>query len=203
MKKTLLFCSVLALSPAAWAVPYTYGPDDCEFQITFPEKPFIEKKCGQNANSCTEVATFTKAVGAEASTNFRVTCNPLAATEIEKYTPAIIEETLNQLVKSNNLVPYNSQSSDKDGYKSASSISLSQRDGKALIYNGQIWIGKKSMFTIEAEMVGPTNDIVEQTFVSIMRNTYPKDRPPVAESPKAEKGASTSSSTETKKQSSP
>lgn len=181
MKKILLFCSALAISAPVFAAPYTYGPDNCEFQVTFPEKPFIEKKCGQNVSNCTEVATFTKAVGPESSTNFRVSCNPLASGEIEKYTPEIIEETLNQLVKSNNLVPYNSQSSDKDGYKSASSISLSQRDGKALIYNGQIWIGKRSMFTVEAEMLGPTNEAVEKTFVSIMKNTYPKDLPPQKE----------------------
>lgn len=182
MKNILLFCSALAISSSAWAAPYTYGPDDCEFQVTFPEKPFIEKKCGQNANNCTEVASFTKAVGTESSTNFRVTCNALVPAEIEKYTPEIIEATLNQLVKSNNLTPYNSQSSAKDGYKSASTVSLSQRDGKALIYNGQIWVGKKSMFTVEAEMVGSTNDEVEKTFVSIMKNTHPKNNTPKQES---------------------
>ncbi len=181
MKNILLFCSAIALATPAFAAPYTYGPDDCEFQVTFPEKPFIEKKCGQNANSCSEVASFTKAVGTESSTNFRVSCNPLPASEVQKYTPAIIEETLKQLVKSNNLTPYNSQSSDKDGYKSASSIALSERGGKPLIYNGQIWIGKKSMFTIEAEMVGSKNDDIEKTFVSIMTNTYPKDHPPKPE----------------------
>lgn len=183
MKNILLFCSALALSSTAWAAPYTYSPADCEFQTTFPEKPFIEKKCGQNANNCTEVASFTKAVGADSSTNFRVTCNPISATEAAKYTPEIIEETLNQLVKSNNLVPYNAQSAEKDGYKNASAISLSQRDGKSLIYNGQIWMGKTSMFTIEAEMVGSQNDEVEKTFANIMKNTYPKNRPPVAETP--------------------
>ena len=181
MKNILLFCSAIALSSPVWAAPYTYGPENCEFQVTFPEKPFIERKCGSNVNNCAEVASYTKAVGAESSTNFRVTCNPIAETEAEKYTTDIIEETLNQLVKSNNLVPYNSQSSEQSGYKRASSISLSQRDGKPLIYNGQIWIGKKSMFTVEAEMIGPTNDDVEKTFANIMKNTYPKDQPPAEE----------------------
>ena len=185
MKNILIFCSALALaSPAVFAEPYTYAPDNCEFQVTFPEKPFIEKKCGQTANDCAEVATFTKAIGSESSTNFRVSCNPIAADEIKKYTPDIIEETLKQLVKSNNLTPYNSQSSDADGYKSASSIALSERNGKPLIYNGQIWIGKKSMFTVEAEMAGDSNSEVEKVFVGIMKNMYPKDRPPKTEKSK-------------------
>lgn len=186
MKQFFLFCSAIALCTPALAAPFTYGPDNCEFQITFPEKPFIEKKCGQNVADCVEVVTFTKAVGAESSTHFRVTCNPLAPADIEKYTPEIIAETLNQLVKSNNLIPYTSQAADENGYKSATTVSLAERDGKTVIYNGQIWIGKKSMFTIEAEMLGPRSDEVEKTFVDIMRNTYPKDRPSSPPAPKVD-----------------
>lgn len=178
MKQILLFSAAALLAVPTMAAPYTYGPENCEFQITFPEKPFIEKKCGQSVGDCAEVVTFTKAVGADSSTNFRVTCNPVTAADVEKYTPEIIAETLNQLVKSNNLIPYNAQSSEENGYRSASTVSLSERDGKPLIYNGQIWLGKKSMFTIEAEMLGSKNDEIEKTFVSIMRNTYPKDKPP-------------------------
>lgn len=184
MKNFLLFCSTFALSAQVWAAPYTYSPDNCEFQITFPEKPFIEKKCEKNATNCVEVVSYTKAVGTEASTHFRVTCNAIEASESAKYTTEIIEETLNQLVKSNNLVPYNSQSSDKNGYKSASTISLSERNGKPLIYNGQIWLGQTSMFTVEAEMIGHQNDEIQKTFASILKNTYPKNLKPAEEAPK-------------------
>ncbi len=181
--KKLLIPLLLVCSPAL-AEPFTYGPDNCEFQITFPEKPFIEKRCGQSVADCTEVATYTKAIGTTSSTNFRVTCNPLSAAEVEKYSTAIIEETLKQLVKSNNLVPYDSQSSEEDGYKSSSTISLSQRDGKPLIYNAQIWIGKKSMFTIEAEMLGDANDDIQSTFANILKKTYPKDKKPAPDKEK-------------------
>lgn len=184
MNKIIL--PLLLLSTPALAEPFTYGPENCEFQITFPEKPFIEKKCGQSVTDCAEVATYTKAVGANSSTNFRVTCNSLSPDEIQKYTTAVVEETLKQLVKSNNLIPYDSQSSDKDGYKSSSTISLSFRDDKAVIYNAQIWMGKKSMFTLEAEMIGEDNDEIQSIFASILRNTYPKDRKPVVEVPPAE-----------------
>ena len=177
MKQFLLFCSALALSSPAWAAPYTYGPDNCEFEITFPEKPFIEKKCAQNINDCAEVATYTKAIGTESSTNFRVSCNPLSPADIEKFTPDVIKETLHQLTKANNLTPYNSDAGEKDGYKSASTIALSEKDGKPLIYNGQIWIGKKSMFTIEAEIHGK-NDNIDKTFADILRNTRIKGAPP-------------------------
>jgi hypothetical protein len=182
VKKFILPLLLLA-SPVS-AEPFTYGPEDCEFQITFPEKPFIEKKCGQNVTDCAVVATYTKAVGSSSSTNFRVSCSPLNPTEAEKYTPPVIEETLKQLVKSNNLITYDLQSSKNDGYKSASAISLSQRDDKPLIYNAQIWVGKSSIFTIEGEMAGDNNDIVQETFATILRNTYAKDRQPAIQEKK-------------------
>lgn len=191
MKHFFLFCSALALSVPALAAPYTYGSEDCEFQITFPEKPFIEKKCAQNITDCAEVATYTKAIGTEGSTNFRVSCNPISAADVQKFTPEIIQETLHQLVKASNLEPYNSSTAENDGYKSASTIALTTKDDKPMIYNGQIWIGKKSMFTIEAEIVGQ-NDEIDKTFAQIMRNTYPKSHPPqvaneTAKSPEKEK----------------
>jgi len=179
MKSLLIFSSILALSSPAMAAPFTYAPKDCEFQITFPEKPFIETKCAANGKECSEIVTYTKAIGAESSTNFRVSCNPISANDITKYTPSILEETLKQMVKSNGLEPYDTQSGEKDGYKNASTLSLSQRDTKPLIYNGQIWAGEKSLFTLEAEMVGSQNNEIEKIFAEILKNTYPKDHPPV------------------------
>ena len=165
---------VVSVSPTM-AAPFTYAPKHCEFQITFPEKPFIEQKCGQKADSCTEVVSFTKAVGNDASTNFRVTCNALKPAEIETYSQPIVEETLLQLVKSAQLTPYDVVSDNKGAYTSSSILSIGERDGRPIIYNAQIWMGSKSMFTIEAEMLGNKNDIIEKTFADILKSTFPKD----------------------------
>lgn len=189
MKKVLLFwCTLsptLVLAAQPVTPPFTYAPETCEFQITFPEKPFIENKCTQNTKTattdCVEVVTFTKAVGIDSSTHFRVTCNKLDSEAVKTYTPEIIEETVSQLAKSNHLIPYDIKSDESNGYKNASILSLSERDGKSLIYNAQIWIGKKSMFTLEAEMLGASNEDIQSTFADILRNTYPKDNPPKAD----------------------
>jgi hypothetical protein len=179
MKKFLLPVCLTLCSLPAMAEPFTYGPEPCEFQVTFPEKPLIEKKCsGVGIDNCTEVVSFTKTAGVNSSTYFRVTCTSIKGDEVSKYTPAIIEETLRQLLKSNNLEAYDIQSAETDGYKNASAISLSVRDDKSLIYNAQMWLGKKSMLTLEAEMAGDQNDAIEKTFADILKNSYPKDRPP-------------------------
>lgn len=184
MKKLLI--PLLLLSSPALAESFTYGPEDCEFQITFPEKPFIEKKCGQKVNDCSVVTTYTKAVGTSASTHFRATCLPLKTDEADKYTPALIEETLRKLVQSNDLIVYDLQNSNHDSYRSSSAISISQRNEKPLVYNAQIWVGKKSIFTIEGEMVGDSNDVIQETFATILRNTYAKDRKPNIETKSVE-----------------
>jgi hypothetical protein len=178
MKYFLLFYSTALLATPVLADPFTYGPDSCEFQITFPEKPYIETKCAAGGTSCTEVATYTKVVGAGSSTNFRVTCNPITPDEVSKYTPTILEETLKQMMKIASLTPYDIKSGADDGYKNATALSLSEKDGKAFIYSGQIWTGQTSMFTIEAEMIGEQNDDIQKTFATILKNTYPKHHPP-------------------------
>jgi len=184
--KHFIFASLFLLSTPALAAPFTYAPESCEFQITFPEKPFIEKKCGSNVKDCAEIVSYTKTMGGNSSTNFRVTCTSLSLSDAKKYTPEIIEETLKQLAKSNNLIPYDAQSFEKDGYRNSSTISLSERDGKPLIYNGQIWVGKTSMLTIEAELLGEQNNVTEKTFADILRGAHPKDvKQRVASTPKA------------------
>lgn len=188
MRRLFLFCSALAIASPAFAEPYTYSPRDCEFQITFPEKPFIETKCSSGDKDCAEIATYTKAIGIDSSTSFRASCHSITASEQKTYTPEILEETLKQMIKSSGLEAYDSKSGEKDGYRNASAISLAERDGKALVYNGQIWAGKTSMFTLEAEMLGKQNDEIEKTFVDILKKTYPKNLPPKPETEKPKKG---------------
>ena len=191
MKHFLLFCSVGLLATPALAESFTYGPESCEFQITFPEKPYIEKKCraaqgsekSKSPPECAEIVSYTKAVGASASTEFRVTCQSITADERNKYNSAILEETLKKMLQDKGLEAFNTKSGDKGNYKTAATLSLTTRDGKPLIYSSQLWVGQKSMFTIEAEMLGEKNDEIEKIFADILKKTYPKDSPPPSPNP--------------------
>lgn len=191
MKYFLLFCTVASLAAPSMAEPFTYGPDTCEFQTTFPEKPFIQKKCAPstetNSTACTEVVTFTKALGADASTDFRVTCQAISDKEREQYTSAILEETLKKMSKDKGLEVYSSHAEDKGIYHTATALSLSERDGKPLMYSSQLWVGKKSMFTVESEIIGNKNPEIEKVFADILKKTYPKDTPPAPQTEKTEK----------------
>lgn len=194
MKNLFVSASVLvltSLSPAiAQAEPFTYSPDNCEFSITFPEKPFIQTKCTEDKGqkTCTDVVTYTKVANVDSSINFRVTCDTGDATELKKYTPAIMEETLKQMMKTISLEPYNIYSDDKDGYKQAMSLSVGEKNNQLILYSGQIRIGKTSIFTLESQIIGPPEETQEPRgetkeekklmviYTDILRSPRPKDQ---------------------------
>lgn len=162
----------------AQAEPFVYAPENCDMRVGFPEKPFIEKKCVTHADKqeCTDVVTYKKVVPPEASVTFRITCVEYPKSELETYTPEIVEKTLNKLLKDQGLEAYDIQSETVDNMQRSTSMSIGTNDdGVAYMYSGQIWIGEKSLFTLEANMKGPQEKSVEETFVSILRETYPKD----------------------------
>ena len=190
-----VFALTIGMMPAspALAEPYTYAPDGCEITTTFPEKPFFQTKCTgpENARDCAEIVTYTKTdTEAGASVNFRMSCRVQDQTELNKYTPEIVEETLRQMITSAGLEPFNIVSKAEDGFRKTSAISIGEKAGKADIFSGQIWIGKSSMFTLEAEMIGPKNDKLEAVFADVLRNTHAKNMVPLPKIPdnKKEKG---------------
>jgi len=171
---TILTCSIFA-NISAQAEPFTYAPDFCDMQVTFPEKPFIETKClnaGAERN-CTDIVTFKKIAPPDASVNFRVTCVEYTPEELATYTNEIVEKTLEKLLSDQGFEAYDVSSDDVDDVRRSTTMSVGTKDNIPYIYSGQIWIGKKSMFTIEAQMKGDKNDDIEATFANILRETYP------------------------------
>lgn len=162
----------------AQAEPFVYAPENCDMRVGFPERPIIEKKCVTHAEKqeCTDVVTYKKIIPPHSSVTFRVTCVEYPKAELETYTPEIVEKTLNKLLKDQGLEPFDIQSETVDNIQRSTSMSIGTDDeGTAYMYSGQIWIGDKSLFTLEANMKGPQEKSVEETFVSILRETYPKD----------------------------
>ncbi|MFA7275997.1 MAG: hypothetical protein WC043_04275 [Pseudobdellovibrionaceae bacterium] len=165
-------------APAVAAEDFVYAPQDCEMQVTFPEKPFFQTKCTQAGDKeiCSEIVNFTKVIDATASTNIRVSCYKGDADELKNYSPEVMKETLKQMtLQSLNVEPQDVRASEEGGFKKALSLAIASRNDIPVIYTAQIWIGKTSIFTIESEMLGPQNEEVEKAFATILRNTLPKE----------------------------
>ncbi len=183
---SLLLTAGLLLAPLpALAEPYTYGPDPCEFKMTFPEKPLIEQKCTDGEKkACAEIVTYTKIVTAEASVNFRITCTAADPKELERYTPEIMVETVKQMLTEANLEGDPPKATTQNGYKVAATVGTGVRGDRDVIYTAQLWIGEKSIFSLEADMSGPQDDKTDKLFTQVLGSMQSKTRPP---KPAAEK----------------
>lgn len=167
--------TLLMFSAAAQAEPFTYAPAQCEFKITFPEKPFIEEKCsGPDKQKCDEVVTFTKTSDAS-SVNFRVTCLKEDPKILETYTHDALASSLDTMVKDAGLTSFAKDSATIDGYiKSAVNLAAGARNDREIVYTGQIWTGRNSILNMEGEMAGPQNKQIDDLYSEILKSIGPK-----------------------------
>ncbi len=160
----------------AQAAPFTYSSPDCDFTATFPEKPFIEKKC-DTANKCEEIATYVQTTD-KSAVNFRLSCRKAEPKDLTLLTPDDLKKRLGVLVKEANLMPYaNDAAVLKNGTKTSIALATGKRGEQDVIYTGQMWIGLQSVLTMEGEMTGPENEEINDIYSEILRAVQIKKMP--------------------------
>lgn len=171
MKRLLL--PLLLISGTAHAAPFTYAPETCDFQITFPEKPFIEQKCVKD--TCHDVVTYTS-TNASSALNYRLTCIADEKADIDAITEDQMKETLNSLAKEANVTSLGDDNATLDnGTRTAVVVGGGKRGEQEVVYTGQLWLGQKSVLTLEAEMTGPADEKIEKQYVEILKSLNPKE----------------------------
>ncbi len=179
----------LLISSPALAEPFTYAPQGCEFSITFPEKPYITQKCSTGDDKkCEEVVSFTKVINIDTSVNFRVICSAATADQIEDYSDEDMRGTVEQMATEASLEPNEAEVVTKDNFRSATIVTIGERSEREVFYTAQIWVGKKSILSLEGDMSGPENSDADQVFTEILKNTGPVQLP-MSKPPKAEEKA--------------
>lgn len=178
-KKTiiLVFFS-MCFASTVHAEEYTYAPKACEFQITFPEKPYMVEKCAglNEKKKCVEVVTYKKILPPDASVDIRLTCEKVDEENPESKTKDYSELTLKSLLRDKNYEAYdlNSEVSDKDNVTRSTSLSIGVQNDVPYIYSGQVWIGKQSLLTVESTMKGEKNDEIDKIFAEILKSLVVK-----------------------------
>lgn len=177
----LIFCL-----PAS-AEPYTYSPEGCEFTVTFPSEPFTGRKCNpDNPDQCHEVVTFTKVFDVTASLNLSVICNPAEENMYERYSGDVMKTTLIAMAGRDKLEESETGFNEQPEFKMAYILGYGKKSDQDLIYNGQLWIGKTSVFSLEADIVGDYVDGADAMFAQILQSVALKN-PPKAATDKPEK----------------
>lgn len=175
MRNLFAALPLLLLSFPAAAEPFTYAPPHCDFTITFPEKPFIEEKCtSDKAKACDEVLTYTQMAG-PASLNFRVTCIKDDPKILATYKTTNLTSTLDDMVKDTGLTSYGADAAEmENGIKTAVNLAGGIRNDREVVYTGQVWLGKNSIFSLEGEMSGPEDKKINEVYTQILKSVMPK-----------------------------
>lgn len=174
LTRALFIALPLLLSSPALAEPFTYAPEGCEFKVAFPEKPYITQKCTSGADKkCEEIVSYTKVVDIETSVNFRVICSPATAAQVADYSDEDMRGTVEQMMTDANLEPNEADVVEEDGIRSATVVTIAERGEREIFYTAQIWVGEKSIMSLEGDMSGPQNEAADKIFTEILKNTSP------------------------------
>ncbi|MFN3827274.1 MAG: hypothetical protein ACK4NR_06575 [Micavibrio sp.] len=174
--KLALSLLLLTISLPAVAEPYTYSPENCEFTITLPSEPLMGKKCNpDDPTQCHEILSFTKVFDLSASLTVDVICNPAEDGMYERYTGDVMRTTLIAMAGRGKLDEYETGFTEKPEAKIAYLLGYGKKGDQDLIYNGQLWIGKKSVFSLEAEIAGEYITGADEVFATILQSVTYKD----------------------------
>ncbi len=148
---------------------FVYERDYCDFSLSFPEEPLIEQNC-KTEDECYEVVTFSQIVDVTSSIHFRITCNPAEKGTKEAYSEEIMKETLKTMLAPHDLEIHKISSREFDHAKHAGLLGFGMREQNEKMLLIHLWIGENSIFTLEAELSGPENDITNKILADTLRS---------------------------------
>jgi hypothetical protein len=159
--------------PEWLAHAYTYSPPGCEFTIQFPEEPFTGQRCDpvEPTKNCSDVTTFTKVYGLDATVTYTVTCKPTPTDMYGKYDDNVMRTVLMGMARPVNLDKSDTGFALFKEAKMAVLLGSGKTDNKQddLIYTAQLWIGHASTFTLEGQVRGNYVPDADQLFAEILK----------------------------------
>ncbi len=167
----------LLLLSTSMAHAYTFKPEGCEFSIEFPSEPFAAKKCDPaHPDDCHTITSFTKVFGMDATVDVTVTCNKADDKHYGEYTQEVMEQTLSALGAARQLDDYQTAWREDPLYKQAILLGSGSTGKSDKIYTSQLWIGHKSVFTMEAELIGNQLKEADDMFSGIIQSIQQADQ---------------------------
>ena len=156
--------------PAEEPQGHTYSPDFCEFSVTFPSAPYAARRCeDEGKDRCYDLVSYTQVYEMSSTINFRIICNPIDSAVYDEYSAEVMQATLRAMTRKTVVEEYNSGFREGDGYKQAGLAGAGKVGRTPMIYIAQLWIGKQSAFSVEAELIGEAHETADQAFSDILK----------------------------------
>ncbi len=172
---TVLGLCLLALPAlAADETPATtYSPDFCEFAVKFPSEPYTIQRCDENdPKKCYTMVSYTKVFDLDATVNFRVICNPIGKDVYDAYDGEVMKAALRAMTRDSAVRTAETSYRKEDGYKQAGLVGEGQAGRQSTIYIAQMWIGRASAMTVEAESIGNAPVAADEMFSAILKSVH-------------------------------
>lgn len=157
-------------------VTATYIPDFCEFSIKFPEDPYKSHRC-ENPDAekkedkrCYDQISYTKVFDMSSTVNFRIICNPVSEKVIKDYSGEVMQATLRAMTKRSVVDTFDTSFREEENYKQAGLVGEGKVGKLATVYIAQLWIGKQSAFSVEAELIGEASEAPDKMFSDILKS---------------------------------
>lgn len=166
-------------------LPGYYSPDHCDFEITFPEKPYLTQKCMPDGKSCYNLYSYTMVYDLRTTVDISVTCNPSTPADFKRYNEAVMKAAMAGMISERNLDNHTINFKEDAETKSAALSGTGITGTQPKIYTSQIWIGKNSVFTVQAELIGSEHKQADTVFSEILRSAKIKKKDSPASTPKA------------------
>ncbi len=165
--------------PAWLESGYTYSPEGCDFTVSFPQEPYTTKRCDpvEPGKNCTDMTTFTKVFGVDATLLFSVSCNKADGNMYDRYDDNVMRTTLLGMARPVNLGSSETGFAKMDKAKMAVLLGTGKADNGEddLMYTAQLWIGHNSVFTLEGELRGKYVPDADLLFAEILKTARVRD----------------------------
>lgn len=156
---------------------FRYAPNQCDFEMIFPEQPFAAKRCEPGSNKCTNLTSYTMVYDVTTTVEVSVTCVPSSPAKYKDYSERVISLALNGMVERADITEQEINTTEEEKYRRGSLLGSSKRGKQNSIYNAQIWVGQNSIMTTEAKLIGPYHEKADIVFSKILASIKSKEAP--------------------------
>lgn len=153
-----------------------YSPDFCDFEITFPEKPSESRRCPPASNECYRMMSYVMVYDLATTVEVSANCAPSTAASYDRYDEPVIKAALSGMANRTEIKNVEINAQEIDGTRQGSLLGTGTYGKQSKIYNAQLLVGKNSIMTIEAELIGAEHPEADETFSDILKSIQIKEK---------------------------
>lgn len=151
-----------------------YAPDFCDFEITFPEEPYKNKRCPDGGAACYDIMSYTMVYDMKTTVDISVNCVPSTPENFARYDEQVMRTALEGMATRNNIDAPNITFTEREGVRQASLSGTGKAGKQDKIFTSQLWAGPNSIFTVQAELIGAEHSGADKSFTDILKSIVSK-----------------------------